>query len=105
MSEERCVCCGRIIPEGIMVCPVCEEDVKAGGPYELPKMERLNDVSSTLKRWYAYLTDKKKMKAHDPAYEKLAIIFTSAIKRMAEVIDQALSDGDQMSFLDQFSSK
>lgn len=22
--EERCVCCGEIIPEGRMVCPICE---------------------------------------------------------------------------------
>jgi RNA polymerase subunit RPABC4/transcription elongation factor Spt4 len=23
--EDRCVCCGEIIPEGIIVCPNCEE--------------------------------------------------------------------------------
>ena len=22
--EERCVCCGRVIPEGRQVCPICE---------------------------------------------------------------------------------
>lgn len=22
--DNRCVCCGEIIPEGLMVCPVCE---------------------------------------------------------------------------------
>lgn len=26
--ENRCVCCGEIIPEGRMVCPRCEEEVK-----------------------------------------------------------------------------
>lgn len=25
MSENRCVCCGDIIPEGLMVCPDCEK--------------------------------------------------------------------------------
>lgn len=25
MSEDRCVCCGQIIPEGTMVCPTCQE--------------------------------------------------------------------------------
>lgn len=25
--EDRCVMCGEIIPEGRMVCPVCEERV------------------------------------------------------------------------------
>ena len=24
MSEDRCVCCGEIVPEGRMVCPICE---------------------------------------------------------------------------------
>ena len=24
--ENRCVCCGAIIPEGRMVCPICEMD-------------------------------------------------------------------------------
>lgn len=23
--EDRCICCGAIIPEGIQVCPKCEE--------------------------------------------------------------------------------
>lgn len=26
--ENRCVCCGEIIPEGRMVCPNCEEEAK-----------------------------------------------------------------------------
>ena len=31
MSEERCVCCGDIIPEGMMVCPQCNhQEVKIG---------------------------------------------------------------------------
>ena len=25
MSEDRCVCCGAIIPEGRQVCPTCEK--------------------------------------------------------------------------------
>ena len=25
MSEDRCVCCGEIVPEGRMVCPNCEK--------------------------------------------------------------------------------
>lgn len=24
MSEDRCICCGEIVPEGRMVCPNCE---------------------------------------------------------------------------------
>lgn len=28
MNDNRCVCCGRIIPEGRQVCPVCEEKAK-----------------------------------------------------------------------------
>lgn len=28
MSEDRCVCCGAVIPEGRMVCPLCEANAK-----------------------------------------------------------------------------
>ena len=28
--ENRCVCCGAIIPEGRMVCPICEMDADEG---------------------------------------------------------------------------
>lgn len=28
MNDNRCVCCGQIIPEGRQVCPVCEEKAK-----------------------------------------------------------------------------
>ena len=24
--ENRCVCCGAVVPEGRMVCPICEMD-------------------------------------------------------------------------------
>lgn len=30
MNEDRCVCCGAVIPEGRMVCPICER--KANNP-------------------------------------------------------------------------
>ena len=31
MDAERCVCCGAIIPEGRMVCPMCEQkEIKYG---------------------------------------------------------------------------
>ena len=30
MNEDRCVCCGAVIPEGRMVCPNCLVTVKAG---------------------------------------------------------------------------
>lgn len=30
MNEDRCVCCGEIIPEGRMVCPNCKQTVKTG---------------------------------------------------------------------------
>lgn len=28
--EDRCVCCGAIIPEGRMVCPQCEKEAEDG---------------------------------------------------------------------------
>ena len=36
MSEERCVMCSDIIPEGHMVCPICEKKWK-GTPIEVFK--------------------------------------------------------------------
>lgn len=26
--EDRCVCCGEIVPEGRMVCPQCERNMR-----------------------------------------------------------------------------
>ena len=26
MNDNRCVCCGRVIPEGRQVCPICEKN-------------------------------------------------------------------------------
>lgn len=26
MSEDRCICCGSIIPEGQQVCPLCQKE-------------------------------------------------------------------------------
>lgn len=26
--EDRCICCGAIVPEGMMVCPMCERKAK-----------------------------------------------------------------------------
>ena len=31
MNEDRCICCGEIIPEGRMVCPNCLVTVKEEG--------------------------------------------------------------------------
>lgn len=28
MSEDRCICCGEIIPEGRHICPSCEKPMK-----------------------------------------------------------------------------
>lgn len=37
MNEDRCICCGEIIPEGRMVCPNClltvKEDTKEEKQY------------------------------------------------------------------------
>ena len=32
MSEERCVCCGAVIPEGKQYCPLCAKKAKGGEP-------------------------------------------------------------------------
>ena len=40
MSENRCVCCGRIIPEGRQVCPLCENS--SALKYKGISVERIN---------------------------------------------------------------
>lgn len=58
MNDNRCVCCGAIIPEGRQVCPSCERDapslidrlfpVSPGcGDYLLHAMERVEDAVVT----------------------------------------------------------
>ena len=37
--EERCVCCGAIIPEGRMVCPACEQMQMRKAECELKRKE------------------------------------------------------------------
>ena len=32
MSEERCVCCGAVIPEGTWYCPVCRKKAEEEKP-------------------------------------------------------------------------
>lgn len=44
MSEDRCVCCGEIVPEGRMVCPICERNL-ADAPLKLVP----NQATKTLK--------------------------------------------------------
>ena len=53
MSEERCICCGDIIPEGRQFCPVCE-------------MKNAAQVRINLR--------KRKKSARDMAYQKKNII-------------------------------
>ena len=44
MSDNRCVCCGAIIPEGSQVCPTCEKKVNTHKETAEEKFDRiLND--------------------------------------------------------------
>ena len=53
--ENRCVCCGAVVPEGRMVCPMCEMAADEG-VYTSPGSDRLKkgicereDVPETLR--------------------------------------------------------
>lgn len=37
---DSCVCCGRYVPEGRMVCPICEEKTIYGAEKRAPFHER-----------------------------------------------------------------
>lgn len=45
--DNRCVCCGAVVPEGRMVCPQCEmetEQIKAGRRREKPPVRQYSGV-------------------------------------------------------------
>lgn len=44
MGENRCVCCGAVIPEGLQVCPTCERKEQK----QIKQMERFD---SAIKNW------------------------------------------------------
>lgn len=46
--ENCCVCCGAIIPEGRMVCPICEMDADEADKLKKGLCER-EDVPETLR--------------------------------------------------------
>lgn len=43
--EDRCVCCGALIPEGKMVCPNCCK--KGGVAYDAQNEKKADDVSDS----------------------------------------------------------
>lgn len=44
MSENRCICCGDVIPEGIQVCPACIAKAEA-------KQEKYERVTTVMMDW------------------------------------------------------
>ena len=49
MSEDRCVCCGEIVPEGTMVCINCE---KSDQTIYIEGGKRKCDTIMCIKQWY-----------------------------------------------------
>ena len=45
--ENRCVCCGAIIPEGRMVCPMCEMAAYDGAVTDWPGGEEYGGQSTS----------------------------------------------------------
>lgn len=46
MNEDKCVCCGNIVPEGRQVCWLCEHNVMED-KYDTGIFERAKDEVST----------------------------------------------------------
>lgn len=46
--DNRCVCCGEIIPEGLQICPVCEKRIRDG---PINREGRRKSGSSHFWRW------------------------------------------------------
>lgn len=63
--EERCICCGEIIPEGRQVCPHCEDENarrKMGKGIKFQRIRRITGyLVGTLDKW----NDAKRAEEHD----------------------------------------
>ena len=63
--EERCICCGEIIPEGRQVCPVCDAEStrrKTGKGVKFQRIRRITGyLVGTLDKW----NDAKKAEEKD----------------------------------------
>lgn len=105
MIEELCLFCGEPIPEGRQVCPVCEADGLKDERCDLPKIESLSDVSSMLRTWSSYFSHSHKHRKYDPGFTIFNMKFPKIAKRMADVIDSALRDGEQISMTDEHIGK
>ena len=59
MTEDRCVCCGEMIPEGRMVCPQCEKAIMNYQQYVLPTRQYgKDDVIRTVEKWKKLIASK-----------------------------------------------
>lgn len=61
--EDRCVMCGRIIPEGRQICPICEKgEPKKGKGVKFERIRRITGyLVGTLDKW----NDAKKAEEKD----------------------------------------
>ena len=66
MSENRCVCCGEIVPEGKMVCPDCEK-----------KAEQERDLAEDLvSKWARGELVERKKGEWIPMYKHFSQLYT-----------------------------
>ncbi len=56
MSEDKCIACGRIIPEGRMVCPLCENAQTKVGMI----LQSRNATEDEVKKTYNFIKKRRK---------------------------------------------
>lgn len=44
MNENRCVCCGEVVPEGRMVCPVCENNARRNKDMNEKQVDKVLEI-------------------------------------------------------------
>ena len=49
LLDNRCICCGEIIPEGLQICPVCEKKIRDG---PIKREGRRKSGSPYFWRWF-----------------------------------------------------
>ena len=99
MNDNRCVCCGEIIPEGCRFCPKCVNAEEKPSAIATHEIHCLKDVANILRAWSQFAA-RATVRLYTPAYKEFVRQFPSATERMAKVIEEALHEGEQMSFLD-----
>ena len=76
MGSEHCVCCGAEIPEGSMVCPICDYRSRAGAPDRYTVSETRTEAVNVLGEFATMQEAARfvdRLRSQDPASRMIVI--------------------------------